>query len=216
MHRVRRAVPVRRQPLGAIVAAALASLVAACGGNPAAPAAVPGSSAGIAFQPPAYDRDQWPHWIDEDGDCQDARAEVLIRESRAPVTFRARSDGRPCVVDTGLWVDPYGGETFTEASILDVDHVVPLGNAHRAGGWAWDPERKRGYANDLTDPRHLVPVSAALNRMKSDKGPEQWTPPNAAHLCAYGESWSAIKARWQLSMTSEEASAISDLLSRCR
>ena len=211
----------RRTLVAAAVAIAGTLLGVGCGGasSPTAPevvrevAAIPGAGAGSPL--PAYNRDDWQHWIDEDGDCQDTRAEVLIRESREPVTFRPRTDGRPCVVDTGLWLDPYSGQTFTAASSLDVDHVVPLANAHRYGGWAWDAAQKRAYANDLADPRHLMPVSASLNRFKSDRGPEVWLPPNESYLCAYGEAWSAIKARWGLTMMPEEASAVAGLLSRC-
>ena len=49
---------------------------------------------------PEYDRDDWKHWVDEDGDCQDARQEVLVEESLDQVTFET---DRQCRVEAGRW-----------------------------------------------------------------------------------------------------------------
>jgi hypothetical protein len=50
---------------------------------------------------PEYDRGQWKHWVDADGDCQKARDEVLIAESTIPVMFKA---GATCKVIAGRWL----------------------------------------------------------------------------------------------------------------
>ncbi len=161
---------------------------------------------------PAYDRGEWPHWSDEDGDCQDARQETLVAESTTPVRFKTE---RRCRVDFGSWKDPYTGLTVDDPGELDVDHVVPLANAHRSGAWGWNRERKKAYANDLSHPEHLLAVTAAANRAKGRKGPEEWRPDNKGYWCDYAQNWAGIKTRWNLSVTPEELEALREMAATC-
>ncbi len=80
-----------------------------------------------------YERTAWKHWVDEDKDCQNARHEVLIAESNSPFEFKT---DKGCRVISGTWNDPYSGRTITDASKLDIDHMVPLKEAHESGGYA--------------------------------------------------------------------------------
>ena len=96
---------------------------------------------------PKYERAEWRHWADEDGDCQDARQEVLIEESKVPVSYE---DTNQCRVVSGMWTGLYIGDEFTDPGDLDIDHMVPLADAHNSGGWAWDGDKRRRYANDLS------------------------------------------------------------------
>jgi hypothetical protein len=185
----------------------VALLAAACERTPAIPANPAGPTAQAPL--PAYDRSDWPQWIDQDGDCQDARQEVLIEESLIAPAL----DARGCRVVAGRWRDEYTGAVYTDPVEVEIDHRVPLANAHRSGGWAWDRFRKRDYANDLLDPEHLVAVGAATNRMKGDKGPEAWRPPLRENWCRYATTWRGIKQRWELSITADEERALGEMCS---
>ena len=80
---------------------------------------------------PKYERKDWRHWEDHDGDCQDARQEVLVEESLDEVTFET---DRQCRVETGRWFGAFTGTYFEDPGDVDVDHMVPLKNAHNSGG----------------------------------------------------------------------------------
>jgi hypothetical protein len=181
------------------------------------PTAQPGSielppSAAIPLNVPTYSRSDWRHWTDDDRDCQNTRHEVLIVESLVPVSFKTT---KSCQVATGQWWAAFTDVTVTNASQLDVDHLVPLKNAHLSGGWAWDAATKRRYANILTDAAHLIAVTASANRSKGAKGPDQWKPPNTAYWCTYATDWVGVKITWGLTVTSAEAAALTEMLGTC-
>ena len=161
---------------------------------------------------PAYDRDDWRHWTDEDSDCQNTRQEALIEESATPVTY---ADIRQCRVAAGDWTGPYTGGRFYDPGELDIDHMVPLANAHWSGGWAWSPERKRQYANDLSYEGHLIATKASANRSKGSDGPEDWRPPDRSYWCQYAIDWVTIKETWELTASSAEADALAEMLKTC-
>lgn len=167
---------------------------------------------GIPGELPSYDRKEWRHWTDEDGDCQNARHEVLIDESRSEVTYKS---DRECQVVTGEWFGAFTGKTVLESGDLDIDHLVPLKNAHLSGGWAWSPDQKERYANSLDDPGHLIAVTKGANRSKGAKGPDEWRPPNESYWCEYAVAWITVKLTWELTATPAEAEALEDMLGTC-
>ena len=161
---------------------------------------------------PEYDRGEWRHWTDEDSDCQNARQEVLIAESTVAVTFQTPDE---CRVASGRWQGPYTGQVETDPGKLDIDHLVPLANAHHSGAWAWDRERKREFANHIGYDNHLLATSSSANRSKGSKGPERWRPPLESYWCVYAIDWIAVKKDWGLTVTEAEFGALRQMLATC-
>ena len=181
------------------------------------PTTMPTTSLAIAVAPiptdiAEYNRSHWKHWTDEDGDCQDARQEVLISESLVEVTYESE---RKCRVETGRWYGAFTGIYVEAPGDLDIDHLVPLKNAHDSGGWAWSSARKPEYANHLGNPDHLIAVTKGANRSKGAKGPEEWRPPDEGYWCQYATDWTEVKMEWGLTMTQRETVAIIEMLDTC-
>ncbi|MFO0632344.1 MAG: hypothetical protein U0168_05790 [Nannocystaceae bacterium] len=196
----------------ATAAATAPATEAAAAQPPAAaePSAEPASPPGAT---PPYDRAQWPHWIDADGDCQDTRTEVLIEESEIAVEF---TDAKRCEVARGRWRCPYTDRTITDPRQLDIDHTVPLAWAHAHGAARWNRAQRTAYANDLSDPDHLVAVLASANRSKGSRGLDAWLPPEPGSRCTYVDAWLRIEARWQLHGDPGEREAVAAAQRACR
>ena len=162
--------------------------------------------------PVSYNRDDWgSSWGDQDGDCISTRHEVLILESLEPVELS--SDG--CRVMSGYWYGAFAGIYTSDPSSFDIDHFVPLANAHDSGGWIWNTATKNAFYNDLLDPQHLIAVSASENRSKGARGPDEWKPSDVTYWCQYAVSWVEIKNRWGLTVTTTEQAALLLMIESC-
>jgi hypothetical protein len=204
-----------------LVRAALTALLAVPLASTAAPASAAETFSGSFSQAVAaigssveansgYDRTLFRHWIDADGDCQNTRAEVLISEADAAVTFTSSSR---CTVATGRWFSYYDRVSWTQASDIDIDHMVPLAEAWGSGASGWTSSRRQAFANDLGDYRTLVGVTDNVNQSKSDQDPGQWLP--TYDRCRYVAEWVAVKIRWSLTADSAERSVLNDYASSC-
>lgn len=141
-----------------------------------------------------YNRDDWGSWIDEDKNGLNTRHEVLAEESLIkPVISNNK-------VIKGKWFDKYTGKYFTNPSDLDIDHLVPLKNAHISGASNWSKKKKNRYYNYLKYDNHLIAVSKSANRNKNDKSPVNWLPPNKEYQCEYVREWFKIKTAWGLAI----------------
>ena len=109
---------------------------------------------------------------------------------------------------------PWTREVFTDASDVDIDHHVPLGHTRLSGAWQWVPERKRAYANYLSDPVSLQSTNAPVNRSKGKQPPDEWRPAETASWCRYAADWIFVKERWDLTVTSAEVDALEEMLSK--
>jgi hypothetical protein len=157
----------------------------------------------------SYRRDDWPHWKDPDGNGCDARQDTLIRWSTSPATV---DRSRGCKVLAGTWVSPYDGLVTASPAEIQIDHMVPLAEAFRSGGWQWDAGRRRQFAND---PIELVAASSGSNNAKSDSPPNEWRPGRTEAWCAYADRWVTVKATYGLTVTSSERDALGQMLDTC-
>ena len=157
-----------------------------------------------------YDRDQFGQaWLDTNRNGCDTRNDILTRDLTARTT-------RNCVVESGTLADPYAGARIRfvrgDGDLVDIDHVVALGDAWATGAAGWDIRKRAALAND---PMNLLAVDAGANRQKGDGDAASWVPSNKRYRCAYVARQIAVKAEYGLWATSSEQRAISRILSGC-
>jgi hypothetical protein len=203
------------------ILAALTGLIASVGlfNGPTASAALPTPVSGATARSylasltvatenrTGYNRDLFPTWITISGSCN-TREYILKRDGSNVVTDSS------CAATSGSWYSPYDGATWTAASDLDIDHLVPLAEAWDSGASKWTTSQRQAFANDITRPQ-LLAVTDNVNQAKGDQDPATWMPSRTAYRCTYVRAWVQVKHYYNLSVDSAEKSALQSYLANC-
>lgn len=159
-----------------------------------------------------YERARFgPAWLDADRNGCDTRNDILGQYLQS-ITL----EDNGCVVATGDYDDPYTGVRIDywqgHGALIDIDHVVSMGNAWATGAAGWDIKKRAAFAND---PLNLLPADAGANRQKGDGDAATWLPPNRSFRCSYVSRQVAVKTKYDLSVTGPERTSIEGVLTSC-
>lgn len=92
--------------------------------------------------------------------------------------------------------------------------TILIADLHRSGASKWTKSERQIFANDLIHPQ-LWAVTGTVNNDKSDSTPDEWKPPLSSFHCTYASSWVGVKSAYNLTITSEEKSALAGMLGSC-
>lgn len=220
----------------AALAVAVAFGVAGCGDVPIG--ALPGESTSPATGAPAaggpalsllqrlpvkgrgpktgYERSAFgPAWQDVDRNGCDTRNDILRRDLTNE-TFKPGTHN--CVVTRGILADPYTGHHIAfvrgngTSDLVQIDHVVALGDAWQKGARSWTDAKRLSFAND---PLNLLAVDGPTNQKKGDGDAATWLPPYKPFRCSYVARQVAVKAKYGLWVTQAEREAVQRVLAKC-
>lgn len=163
-----------------------------------------------------YDRkrDYGDGWAST-GDGCDVRDQVMLRDMP---DHQLREDG--CSVATGVLDDPYTGTTIDfefgrepgKSDAVQIDHLIPLSEAHDSGAADWTQQEREAFAQNTAN---LLAVDGPANNDKSDKDAAEWLPENDAYQCQYIAGQIEIKAAHGLSVDQAEHDAMASVLEQC-
>jgi hypothetical protein len=123
-----------------------------------------------------------------------------------------------CNVVRGVLHDPYTGRDVTyDESVysgsVQIDHVVSLSEAWRAGAEQWTKPKRVQFAND---PANLLAVDGRANAGKGDSGPAEWLPLNKAFRCTYARKRVQIAYAYRLHVAPADYDSLALLLDHCK
>lgn len=169
-----------------------------------------------------FDRDQQfgQEWSDDvqvqggHNGC-DTRNDILRRDLE---DLSVKEGTHGCVALTGNLPDRYSGEALPfvrgddSGSRIHIDHIVSLSNAWQTGAQQLSEDQRKDLAND---PLNLWAVSGSLNQQKGDGDAARWLPPYRPARCDVVSHQIAVKAKYQLWVTTAEAAAMRTVLAGC-
>ncbi len=164
-----------------------------------------------------YSRTQYGEaWTDDTADVDghngcDTRDDILRRDLHPAVV-----EVGGCVVSSGILADAYTGAVIhfvrgPESGLVQIDHVVALGDAWTSGAQALSLTQRTELAND---PLELLAVSGSANDAKGDADAAGWLP-RAAYDCSYVARQVAVKTKYRLWITAAERAVMGRVLAGC-
>jgi cell division septation protein DedD len=151
-------------------------------------------------------------WADIDRNGCDQRNDVLRRDM---VNLHTKPGTHGCVLLRGTL--SLAGDSYTTKRVkykrgngkVEIDHVVSLADAWRAGAYAWDGDQREKFANDLMN---LEAIDSKTNQAKDDETAAGWLPDDDDDQCALVVRQVTIKHRYELSITPAEQQAMRQVL----
>jgi hypothetical protein len=164
-----------------------------------------------------YSRDQFGQAWTDDNDAPGGHNKC---DTRDDILRRDLTDIQPvtgCQVQSGTLHDVYTGKTIAfvrgpKSTVVQIDHMVPLGDAWQSGAQQLSPDKRRDLAND---PRNLQAVDGPTNEAKGDGDAASWLPPQAGYRCTYVERQIQVKSIYGLWVTQAEHDAMVAVLHGC-
>lgn len=151
-------------------------------------------------------------WLDTDRNGCDQRNDILARDLTEEIL-----EGR-CKVLSGSFADPYTGTSIlfvrgnTTSTLVQIDHVVALGNAWETGAQQLTQEQRIAFANDALN---LRAADGPTNSAKGKGDTATWLPPNKGFRCEYVALQVQVKAKYALWVTQAERDAMARVLEGC-
>jgi hypothetical protein len=162
-----------------------------------------------------YKRDAFAYnTLDPDGDGCTVRDDILRRD----LTQVSLAAGSLCRVKSGELNDPYTGGTIHfvrgkhTSEAVQIDHVVALENAWQSGARRWGTVERQEFGND---PLNLLAVDGPANQEKGSASAAYWLPSNRSFRCGYVARQVAVKAKYDLTVTTPEKQSIAGVLHSC-